>query len=321
MLPVALPSANAATNLASVQAQVLRLQQQATSLAESAQAAQVDLNNLSRKLASVQQQASVQQSSVSSFQKSLGAIAAEQYKNGGLGQGMQLLFSSDPTLYLAQAGTLEMITQKKALQLKKYQVAKQRLVATSLTVNDKLALVKAARARFVAQQTAANAKLKAAQQLLSKLTKADRARLAKLAAANDSQAQKYSIAQAAKYKIGSGRGASALKFALKQIGDRYVFGAAGMIYWDCSGLVMRAFGSVGVSLPHSAAYQYGYGKFIPRNQLKPGDMVFFGRPITHVGIYLGNGMMVDAPHSGARVRVESFGSRFGYEPYIGAKRI
>jgi cell wall-associated NlpC family hydrolase len=320
-MPVALPSADAATNLASVQAQVLRLQQQATSIAESAQAAQVDLNNLSRTLASVQQQASVQQSSVSSFQKSLGAIAAEQYKSGGLGQGMQLLFSSDPTLYLAQAGTLEMITQKKALQLKKYQVAKQRLVATSLTVNDKLALVKAARARFVAQQTAAYAKLKAAQQLLSKLTKADRARLARLAAANDSQAQKYSIAQAAKYKIGSGRGASALKFALKQIGDRYVFGAAGMIYWDCSGLVMRAFGSVGVSLPHSAAYQYGYGKFIPRSQLKPGDIVFFGRPITHDGIYLGNGMMVDAPHSGARVRVESFGSHFGYEPYIGAKRI
>ncbi|CAB5013149.1 unannotated protein [freshwater metagenome] len=55
--------------------------------------------------------------------------------------------------------------------------------------------------------------------------------------------------------------------------------------------------------------------------MAPGDLVFFGRPITHVGIYLGGGQMVDAPRSGARVRVESFGSYFGRLPFVGARRI
>jgi cell wall-associated NlpC family hydrolase len=115
----------------------------------------------------------------------------------------------------------------------------------------------------------------------------------------------------------------ALRFALKQIGDRYVFGAAGMVYWDCSGLTMRAFATAGVSLPHSAAAQMSYGKSVPYDKLKPGDLVFFGRRryVSHVGIYLGNGRMVDAPHSGSRVKIENFGRTFGSEVFYGARRI
>ncbi|MSW14928.1 MAG: peptidoglycan endopeptidase, partial [Actinobacteria bacterium] len=64
-----------------------------------------------------------------------------------------------------------------------------------------------------------------------------------------------------------------------------------------------------------------FGKSVPRGSMAPGDLVFFGRPITHVGIYLGGGQMVDAPRSGARVRVESFGSYFGRLPFVGARRI
>jgi cell wall-associated NlpC family hydrolase len=84
---------------------------------------------------------------------------------------------------------------------------------------------------------------------------------------------------------------------------------------------MRAFGTAGVALPHSAAAQASYGKYVPLNQIKPGDLVFFGQPITHVGIYFGNGKMLDAPHSGARVRIEDFGSWFGGEKFVAARRI
>jgi cell wall-associated NlpC family hydrolase len=313
--------AYAALSLSQVQAQVTSLQQQASDIAERAQQSQVDLNNLNRTLVSVQQQAGNAQTTVNQFQKSLGNIAAEQYKGGDIGQGMQLLFSSNPSLYLGEAGVLETVTKQKALQLKQYLVAKQRLVATSLTVSAKLALVHAARAEFLAREAAANLKLRSAQMLVSKLSKAQRIRLAALNAKRDSSYQTHSLAQFRKLHLGSTRGAVALRFAIKQLGDRYVFGAAGPVWWDCSGLTMRAFGSVGVSLPHSAAYQFGHGAEIRRSELKAGDMVFFGRPITHVGIYLGGGEMVDAPHSGARVRVESFGSYFGDLPFVGARRI
>jgi cell wall-associated NlpC family hydrolase len=189
-----------------------------------------------------------------------------------------------------------------------------------LTVNDKLALVQAAQKRLAAQSARATAKLAEAESLLSKLKKEDRERLARLAELEEDADQASSLAAAKALSGVSGRAGKALQYALKQIGDKYVFGAAGMTYWDCSGLTMRAFQSAGVSLPHSSRAQYGYGKSIKRSDLKPGDLVFFGRPISHVGIYLGKGTMVHAPRSGSRVKVAS-ASNLGRKPYVGARRL
>jgi len=316
-------SAIAAPNLQDVRDKVRILQQDASAAAEAAQQAQVDLNRLTSQLASVKRQADAEAKTVSTFQNSLGAIAREQYKTGGMSQSMELLFSSDPKLFLSAAGSLDAVTKRQSLQLRRYSVAKQRLNATSLTVNDKVALATKAKARYEAQKAAANDKLAQAQKLLASLTKAEQARLAKLNDDAENADQAASLAEAARLNLGSGRGAMALRFALKQIGDRYVFGAAGMVYWDCSGLTMRAFATAGVSLPHSAAAQMSYGKSVPYDKLKPGDLVFFGRRryVSHVGIYLGNGRMVDAPHSGSRVKIENFGRTFGSEVFYGARRI
>ena len=70
---------------------------------------------------------------------------------------------------------------------------------------------------------------------------------------------------------------------------------------------MRAYEAAGVSLPHSSAAQARMGKSIPFNQKKPGDLLFYGRPVSHVGIYLGGGKMVHAPRSGSRVKVAGLG--------------
>jgi len=312
--------AQAAPSLRDVQRQIVALQEQAAASAEGAQAAKVQLSQLTRTLSGIRQQAAVQGASVAQLRKSLGAIAISQYQSGGLSQGLELLFSSDPTLYLSSAGSLEAITRRKSLQLHRYAAARQRLDATTLTVNDKMALVRATQARLAAQTALANSKLKDVEKLLSKLKKADRIRLAKLNAQANAADQKSSLAFAKGVGGVSGRAGIAIRFALKQIGDRYVFGAAGMVYWDCSGLTMRAYQAAGVSLPHSAAAQANYGKRVPLNALRPGDIVFFGSPISHNGIYLGGGRMVDAPHTGARVRVESFGSWFGGLRFVTARR-
>ena len=315
----------AAPSLAQVQGQVRALQEDAAAAAEQAQQAQVEFNKLSKQLASVQQQAAQQAGNLTALKRSLGAIAAEQYKSGGMSQSMELLFSSNPTLFLSAAGSLETITKKKTAQLRKFTLAKQRLTATSLTVNDKISLAAAAKARYVKQLASANEKLKQTQTILAKLTKAERARLAALVDGQENADQKSSSALAAKANLGSGRGATALRFSIKQIGERYVFGAAGPTFWDCSGLTMRAFGAAGISLPHSAASQMNYGKRISFNSLKPGDLVFFnhgGRSyVSHVGIYLGGGRMVHAPHPGARVKVTDFGTSFGSLRFAGGRRI
>jgi cell wall-associated NlpC family hydrolase len=314
------PSAEAAQTLAQVQARVRQLEEEATTAAEGAQEAKVKLASLNRTLAGVQAKREIQSQSVSAISKSLSAIAVEQYKTGGLSQSLELLFSSNPALYLSAAGSLEAITRKQSVELRKYQAAKQRLTATSLTVNDKLALVQAAQKKLAAQSARAAAKLAEAESLLSKLKKEDRERLARLAEQEEDADQKSSLAAAKALSGVSGRGGKALQYALKQIGDRYVFGAAGMTTWDCSGLTMRAFQTAGVSLPHSSRAQYSYGKSVKRSELRAGDLVFFGRPISHVGIYLGGGKMVHAPRSGSRVKVAS-ASNLGRKPYVGARRL
>ena len=314
------PSAEAAPTLAQVQARVRQLEEEATTAAEGAQEAKVKLASLNRTLAGVQAKREIQSQSVSAISKSLSAIAVEQYKTGGLSQSLELLFSSNPALYLSAAGSLEAITRKQSVELRKYQAAKQRLTATSLTVNDKLALVQAAQKKLAAQSARAAAKLAEAESLLSKLKKEDRERLARLAEQEEDADQKSSLAAAKALSGVSGRGGKALQYALKQIGDRYVFGAAGMTTWDCSGLTMRAFQTAGVSLPHSSRAQYSYGKSVKRSELKAGDLVFFGRPISHVGIYLGGGKMVHAPRSGSRVKVAS-AANLGRKPYVGARRL
>ena len=311
--------ANAAPSLLEVQARVRDLEEQATTAAEGAQEAKVQLSKLTKTLDSVQQRASQQGESVKQMNKVIGAIAAEQYKAGPLSQSLELLFSTDPQLYLSSAGSLEAITRKKTEDLKKFSVATQRLNATTFTVSDKLALVKAAEAKFKRQLALANSKLDEAEKLLAKLTAAERERLAKLNADQENTDLRNSRAESGKYAGVTGRSGIAIKYALEQLGDKYVFGAAGMTTWDCSGLTMRAFKAAGVSLPHSSRAQYRYGKAIPKNQLQPGDLIFFGKPISHVAIYLGPDRMLHAPRKGSQVKIANM--NMGSKPYIGARRL
>jgi cell wall-associated NlpC family hydrolase len=312
-------SASGAQTLAQVQAKIRQLEEDATAAAEGAQEAKVKLAALTKTLNGIKAKAEIQGQTVSALQKSLGTIAIEQYKSGGFGQSFELLFSSDPALYLSSAGALDAITRGKSAQLRKFETAQQRLNATTLTVNDKLALVAAAQKKLTAQSALAQKKLAEAEKLLSKLTKAERERLARLAEDEENADQASSLKAAQSASGISGRAGIAIKYALKQIGDRYVFGSAGMVTWDCSGLTMRAFQAAGVSLPHSSAAQSRLGKKVSLNALKPGDLLFYGRPISHVSIYLGGGKMVHAPRSGSRVKVAPSGS-LGRKPLVGARR-
>ena len=96
----------------------------------------------------------------------------------------------------------------------------------------------------------------------------------------------------------------------------YVWAAAGPNEFDCSGLVMWAFAQEGISLPHYTGAQWNSGMHVARADLEPGDLVFFGADLGHVGLYIGDGLMVDAPNTGAVVRVEPL-----FSDYVGAVRI
>ena len=117
------PAAQAAPSLAEVQAKVRILEEDATAAAEGAQEAKVKLESLTKTLTGIKQKAAIQGQNVSELSKSLGTIAIDQYKNGGLSQSLELLFSSDPTLYLSAAGSLDALTRRKSIQLNKFEAA------------------------------------------------------------------------------------------------------------------------------------------------------------------------------------------------------
>jgi cell wall-associated NlpC family hydrolase len=104
---------------------------------------------------------------------------------------------------------------------------------------------------------------------------------------------------------GSGAAATAVSTAMAQRGKPYVWAAAGPGSFDCSGLVQYAYAAAGVSLPHSSGAQARAGQAVSRDQLQPGDIIAFYSPVSHVGIYIGNGQMVHAPTSGDVVKVAS----------------
>ncbi|TMM00897.1 MAG: hypothetical protein E6G02_13325 [Actinobacteria bacterium] len=112
---------------------------------------------------------------------------------------------------------------------------------------------------------------------------------------------------------------SVVSIAMQYLGVPYRWGGASPSGFDCSGLVMYVFAQVGVSLPHSSYAQYGMGSPVSRDQLQPGDLVFFDG-LGHVGIYVGGGSFIHAPHTGDVVRISSLSGWYA-SSYVGARRI
>jgi peptidoglycan DL-endopeptidase CwlO len=108
--------------------------------------------------------------------------------------------------------------------------------------------------------------------------------------------------------------------ALQYLGTPYQWAGASPGGFDCSGFVQYAYAQIGVSLPHNAAAQYGYGSPVSRDQLAPGDLVFFNG-LGHVGIYIGGNQFVHSPHTGDVVKISSLGDSWYASTYVGARRI
>jgi peptidoglycan DL-endopeptidase CwlO len=109
--------------------------------------------------------------------------------------------------------------------------------------------------------------------------------------------------------------------AMRYLGIPYRWGGSSpSTGFDCSGFIMYVFAQVGVSLPHSAAAQYGYGAPVSRSNLQPGDLVFFNG-LGHNGIYIGGGSMIHSPHTGDVVKISNINSGWYASTYVGARRL
>jgi peptidoglycan DL-endopeptidase CwlO len=160
-----------------------------------------------------------------------------------------------------------------------------------------------ARARMVAQQQAQQAQIN--QTVVGVTTQAP--------ATSGDPAAVTTVAPPSHY-------GSAVGVAMAQLGKPYVWGAAGPDVFDCSGLVVYSYAAVGVSLPHSSYALWNAGVYVSRDQLQPGDLVFFDG-LGHVGIYIGGGQFIHAPHTGDVVKISNLGEGWYAATYVGARRI
>jgi cell wall-associated NlpC family hydrolase len=291
-----------------VQVRVDKLNSQAGDATESYNDARVRFAEANRRLTVVRHRLEAKQAEVDAMQSSVGQLASAAYKSGGLDPTVQILLADDPESFLQSAVALNQLGRQQAAVLAKVVAARQGLASARNDVTQQRARASALAKQIADQKHAIVAKLAEAKQLLGTL-KADQ--LAKYnAAIHAAAARGHSVASRSRSGNipsyngpASGRASEAIKTAYAQLGDPYVYGAAGPSAFDCSGLTMFAWNSAGVSLPHSSSAQYSSTRHVAISDLQPGDLVFYYSPISHVAIYIGGGRIIHAPHPGRSVEI------------------
>ncbi len=239
------------------------------------------------------------------------AVALSTFETGRLDTFNALLASSSPQDYLDQMSALEMISADHAAALDALTSVVER---TRRAQDDADAAT--ARAR-----TAADDAARAEQQLAERKRDADRvveeaeALLRRLSPEERDERLGPEV-DAPDLPSGSGAGLRALRIAAGQLGKSYRWGATGPSNFDCSGLTSFSFRQAGITLPRSSSQQARVGRSVPLGELRPGDLVFFYNPVSHVGIYAGNGKMIHAPQTGDVVRYQNVNKR----TFSGARR-
>jgi cell wall-associated NlpC family hydrolase len=298
-------------------AQFKQLSQQADALNERVLAAQNDLNAKQGQLAAAsgalgaaqhdEQQA---QATISQFRGQADQLAAASFEGGNFNSVSALFTGVSAADFLERESLLQDVANNNSTVLNTLQAA-----------YDKDAT--AAAAATHAQQTAQDATNAAAavlnqlnQQKAALLTQEAQVKTALNKLTTPQRGSLLGGGDMGTFIAPSGLAGEAMSIALRERGVPYVWGGASPSGFDCSGLVLWSYGQLGISLPHSSEAQSQMGQSVSRSNLQAGDLVFFGSPVHHVGIYVGNGEMVDAPTEGEDVRVEPVESDFS-----GARRL
>ena len=305
--------------LAQAKAQVADLQEKAEVAGEAANALRGKISAQQARVKALQVGIAKQQIQVDAVKRQIGSLAVAGYQTSGMSTTAQLLLSTNPDQFLSQASTAQAFAGQQNSALRKFTDAQGKLTDLQSGEQSELAALQAVQAQQDGLKKQLQANLDAAEKVLGKLSDADRARIEAENAkeAKDARNSRPSRDSGRMDDLpnvpANGRAGIAVQAALDQLGDSYSWGADGPSSFDCSGLMMYAWGKAGVSLPHSSAAQFGEGRRVSRSNLMPGDLVFFGDPsIHHVGMYIGNGRMVHAPRPGKPVQINDVDYMSGY---------
>ncbi|MFD0369047.1 NlpC/P60 family protein [Streptomyces sp. NPDC059071] len=248
-----------------------------------------------------------------------GRLARQQYQGRSeLSPYLGLLLAPDPRRALDQEHLLARAARERAGVVTRLQAAEKKADALATASRKALDRRKALLAGRQKQKDAVRTRLREVERLLASLTTDQLARLASLEKAQTAGAQNQLLGSGVLDgpRTPSGAGAEALRFAVRQIGKPYEWGAEGPDTYDCSGLTQQAWAAAGREIPRTSEEQWAVLPRVPLDRLRPGDLVVYFAEATHVALYLGDGLVVHAPRPGARVKV----SPIAANPLLGAVR-
>jgi peptidoglycan DL-endopeptidase CwlO len=342
-------SAEPTRNINEVRQRVDALYHRAEVITERANALETDMAAMNRRVRTLTGNVTRQHRRVDAMRDQIGQFAAAEYRSGGrLDATVQVFVADNPDDYLAQMSTVKALSSQQADLLRRFQAEQVDLTEQRRALSYQRDEIRAVKDETDVRRKAALRNAARAQAILDRLTAEERRRLEaaeqrRQAQLRASRAEERSTPSPTPTRSPSPtptrspsptptkspsptptpspppestRGEKALAFARDQLGEPYVYGADGPDSWDCSGLTLKAWAAAGVSLPHSSSMQYDSSPKVARSDLRPGDLVFYYDDLSHVGIYAGDGKVIDAPRPGENVRSITI----DYMPYAGATR-
>ncbi|MDX6214980.1 MAG: peptidoglycan DL-endopeptidase CwlO [Frankiales bacterium] len=344
------PSSPAAADVAQQiregQAQLDALNLKAEAAAESFNAGRIRLADAQRTVSIARAAAQRADTELNAVRHQVDVIAATAYSQGGSPVELQVLSGGSPQTFLDQMTSLTYVSRSQQSIMSSLQTARHRQEQATADAQTAVAQAEVTLKGLARDRTAVQTAAGQAQQVLAALQlkqqqliqaardaatrKAAQARAAQLAsearatalaaAAFRTQPVTESIAPAPTRHYSGNAVQVALQAAQDQLGKPYQWGAAGPDSFDCSGLTLFAYAQAGISLPHYTGDQWNQGRHVSRGELQPGDLVFFEKNLGHVGMYVGNGNFIHAPHSGDVVKISSLTGWYDSE-YAGAVRL
>ncbi|QIY72936.1 NlpC/P60 family protein [Streptomyces sp. RLB1-33] len=338
----AAPSADPKPSVEEVEKKVDDLYHQAEAATEKYNATREKTAQQRKRVDSLLDDVAQRTEKLNTAREELGSFAAAQYRTGASAPDTAtLLLADNPQDYFDQTQLMDRLTSRQKVAVDDYITEQAATTKKRAEASQSLQTLTTTQSALKTSKADVQRKLAEARDLLSKLTAEEKARLAAIEkkkqeaadrkaaelAQQQAAAEKKAQEAAAQQQTTSGttgttgtagttgssatdssytaKADKALAFARTQIGKPYVWGATGPGSYDCSGLTQAAWKAAGVDLPRTTWDQVNVGTTVPLADIKPGDLVFFYDDISHVGLYIGNGMMIHAPKPGAYVREES----------------
>ncbi|SFQ36570.1 Cell wall-associated hydrolase, NlpC family [Amycolatopsis arida] len=275
-------------------------------------ARQADLDKASADLEAAQQSLAAAKEDEEHFRREVDKFADASFTSGAqLNKLSALLTGNSAQDFLDRSSALEVLAADKNNALSRLSGAVTQAADAQRQAADAQARAQTAKDEAAKLTADIEARKKALDDQLAELARANG-----LLTSADRAAQRDTGGPIPNVKAPGPAAQAAVDAALSKLGSSYVWGAEGPSTFDCSGLTSWAYKQAGISIPRSSRAQSAYGTPVSRNQLQPGDLVFFYSPVSHVGIYIGGGKMVHAPTSGDVVKISPLQAQ-----YSGARRV